>query len=172
MPAAQSSPAVQLSPATQPANNTDTTAQNDPAETAGQVQEPAQGTPAQQAEKSPQDKPLSQAELRELENERRRKEIDNVVQAFVDTYITDDMGDFEREIQVVQYIAENVQYHKDPNSMDVDIAYGALVNGKAECDGIAHAFKLLAEAAVLEAEYIGGVELDHSTGKAEGHSWN
>lgn len=83
-----------------------------------------------------------------------------VVSEFKSTYITSDMSDFEKEIQIIRYMVENCSYNKETeNSWS---AYGALVEGEAKCMGYADAFMVLGKACGLDVRYI----------VSKTHAWN
>lgn len=97
-----------------------------------------------------------------------------VVDQFLETYICDDMSDYEKELQIIQYLVENVEYDKSYYSNSIPSvsysAYGALVLDKAVCSGYARAFQVLAEACGLETDYVSGTA-EGPRGWA-GHAWN
>lgn len=98
-------------------------------------------------------------------------QIRQAVSLFCQTYIREEMTDFEKEMQIIQYLVENVTYpyarylaHAD--TKDDHSAYGALVLGEAVCEGYAEAFCWLADACDLESRFIYGW---HNN---ELHDWN
>lgn len=108
-------------------------------------------------------------------------EMDRIIQEFKDTYIEDGMSDFEKEMQIIQYMVENIEYDYDNyvSGTIPDISYtaeGALVKGAAVCDGYAKAFLQMAKACGLEAKYVSGkagacYESDGLLGNIN-HAWN
>lgn len=78
-------------------------------------------------------------------------------------------NDLEIEVYINNYLVEHCSY--DTNSAMCHTAYGALVNGKAVCDGYAHAFQLLCSKMGIACSIIEGTS-DFNDGKEEGHMWN
>lgn len=78
---------------------------------------------------------------------------------------TSNMSDYEKEVYVYDYIAKNCTY-KSKKPIDSTI-YGVFVNGKANCTGLAKAFKYLLNACGVECVQMGGYE-----NKSTGHAWN
>lgn len=104
-----------------------------------------------------------------------------VIPQIVDTIITEDISDLEKEFAINQYLCDTIEYDDDAleNAEKNDFgrvdeefndsftAYGALINGKCVCSGYAAAFKLLSQQAGLNSIVV--------TGKLEGninHAWN
>ncbi|MDO5416198.1 MAG: transglutaminase domain-containing protein [Lachnospiraceae bacterium] len=97
--------------------------------------------------------------------------IRGVVNPFLDHCIREGMTDFEKEMQIVQYLTATVTYPYDRYLAGTDTkedhnAYGALVKGEAVCEGYAEAFCWLADACGLETKFIYGV---YGGGM---HDWN
>ena len=106
---------------------------------------------------------------------KKDKAVKNVVTRFVDEYITEDMTDFEKEMMIIQYMAENIEYDwenyiNDTIPKDSYSEYGALVKGIAVCDGYADAFMQLAEACDLTVNKVIGTA--NGYGGWSGHAWN
>lgn len=100
----------------------------------------------------------------------RYQSIVNQVQAFCDDYIRAGMSDFEKEMQIVQYLTATVsfqyqRYKTGQDTADDHSVYGALVLGEAVCEGYAEAFCWLADACGLETKFING------TYYGDSHSW-
>ena len=108
-------------------------------------------------------------------------EVDHIIQEFKDTYISEGMSDFEKEMQIIQYMVENIEYTYDNYVAGTipDISYtaeGALVKGRAVCDGYSKAFMEMAKACGPEAKRITGgagacYESDGLLGNIN-HAWN
>lgn len=99
------------------------------------------------------------------------EEICSQVRLFRERYIRDSMTDFEKEMQIVQYLAANVSYPYERYRTGTDTredhcAYGALVKGEAVCEGYAEAFCWLADSCGLESRFLYGVY------ENEMHDWN
>lgn len=104
------------------------------------------------------------------------KEMQRIEQNFVNNYITDDMSDFEKEMEIVKYLCDNVEYdyetcEKIRNGSQENLigatGYGALVNGLAVCDGYSNAFYRLCSVCGIEANIVSG-----TVDTGEGHEWN
>lgn len=80
-------------------------------------------------------------------------------------------NDFEREEYINNYIIENCKYD-DAAAQTENIegnendAYGALVDGKAVCEGYARAFQLLCNKANIDCVLLSG------TTDSANHAWN
>ena len=110
------------------------------------------------------------------EDESGDAEIQNVVNNFLATFIRPEMSDLEKEIAIIKYLVENVDYDFDEYNKTIHRlnnsykAYGALVNKKAVCSGYAKAFDLLAKKCGLTTNIITG---DAYSGTIYGpHAWN
>lgn len=89
------------------------------------------------------------------------------VNEIIPRIIGSDMTDYEKELAIHDYIITNCEYGYEDYSNDYAYrAYGALVQGKAVCNGYAEAMALLLNCV--------GVENDIMTGWANGelHAWN
>jgi len=84
--------------------------------------------------------------------------------------ISENMSDFEKELYIHDRIIENCSY-KHEGALDESTAYGALVKGKAACEGYAKAAKLLLDMCSVEAYVIVG-QSKNPEGKYEGHMWD
>ena len=107
------------------------------------------------------------------ETSERDKKVAEEIAAFKNEYIKEGMSDFEKELQIIRYLVETVDYdietrrsESDAVSRDPYTAYGALVNGLAVCDGYSRAFSDMAEACGLETIRVTGI----AGGGA--HAWN
>lgn len=77
--------------------------------------------------------------------------------------ITPDMPEFERELILHDRLADHIAY-EDGNR--VHDAYGALVNGKAVCEGYAKAFQYLLQKVGIQSFMATGI------GNGDLHAWN
>lgn len=96
--------------------------------------------------------------------------IASAVQTFQQSCTWVGMTDFEKEMQIVQYLIAQVsypysRYQAGKDTADDHSAYGALVLGEAVCEGYAEAFCWLADACGLETKFIIG------SYHGERHSW-
>ena len=111
------------------------------------------------------------------EDESGNNEINQIVNHFIQNYITATMSDFEKEIQIIRYLVGTVSFDKEEvdrgsyKISDSYKAYGALVNGRAVCSGYAKAFDLLAKASDLSTNIVTGTATN-SNGSTEAHAWN
>ncbi|MBQ8961588.1 MAG: hypothetical protein IJ071_10325 [Ruminococcus sp.] len=82
-----------------------------------------------------------------------------------------DLDEYHKVLYVHDYIAENCSYDHAAlnagNDMLIYTAYGALVNGKAVCQGYAEAFSYIMELLGIEAGTVQG-----DTYNFAGHAWN
>lgn len=76
------------------------------------------------------------------------------------------MTTYEKELAIHDYLVQNVEYDAMNSGEDVHTAYGALVNGKAVCDGYSEAFQTLMEMLGIDCRRVVG------TGNQLPHSWN
>lgn len=111
----------------------------------------------------------------------KQKEIKEEVGRITKEIITDGMTDLEKETAINDYICKTAVYDQeacdhaiennmtvvDPQYLDAFNAYGVLVKKKGVCASYAAAFKLLADAAGLEAIVVTG----HLNGTLA-HAWN
>ena len=80
-------------------------------------------------------------------------------------------NDFEREEYINNYIIDNCKYddaaaENDDVQGNENDAYGALVDGKAVCEGYARAFQLLCNKANIDCVLLSG------TADSDNHAWN
>ena len=73
-------------------------------------------------------------------------------------------SEYDKEKFFNDYICENTEYVKDGEL--VSTVYGALINGKAHCEGYSRAFKYLCNLAGIECDLVCGDSF------GEGHMWN
>lgn len=79
--------------------------------------------------------------------------------------------DYEKELFFHDYLIARCAYHEDTGNWQAYTAAGALLNGKAVCEGYSRAFQLL-----LNQEGIGNYLMTGSardpSGRVDGHMWN
>lgn len=88
---------------------------------------------------------------------------------------------YEKLLYIYEYLQDHITYDEQElqrmirkGSADDPLphnAYGALVNGRAVCDGISAAFSLLAQRMDVESTMVSGSAAIHSS-KSENHAWN
>ena len=111
------------------------------------------------------------------EDESGNDEVIYAVNNFINNYITPNMTDLEKEIQIIKYLVETVSYDVDELSNEDHFindsykAYGALVNHKAVCSGYAKAFDLIAKMCGLSTTVVTG-EAINSASQNGPHAWN
>ena len=77
-------------------------------------------------------------------------------------------GDYDKAFYINEYLAKNCSYVVGSDDRGYpSTAYGCLVEGEANCEGYAKAFRLLASRAGLETAVVTGV-----TSKGENHAWD
>ena len=79
-------------------------------------------------------------------------------------------GEFEREAMIHDILAKRIEY--DLTAKNAHNAYGALVEGKAVCEGYAEALQVLLMRAGIQSHLALGVSANPTGGQAEGHEWN
>lgn len=85
----------------------------------------------------------------------------------INTSISDNMTDYEKELALHDYLTENIKYdEKNAYPFEAHTAYGALINGIAVCDGYAEAFDYLLKKVSIKSNLIYG-QIDN-----ELHAWN
>lgn len=89
--------------------------------------------------------------------------------AFFLSHITPEMSDYEKEKTLHDMLAIHVSYISADNAHN---AYGALVEGKAVCEGYAEALQYLLQRAGIQSVEIFGYGINPSTGVGEPHAWN
>ncbi len=103
------------------------------------------------------------------ETETKAKQLYEVVKNVLNTVITSDMTDYDKEIALHDYLVAHCKYSEDTAQMaesDIYRAYGALVNSDAVCNGYAEAMQLLLMCAGVNSQFV--------VGTADGidHAWN
>ena len=77
--------------------------------------------------------------------------------------------DYDKAKTLHDRLIAAVTYEATANDQN---AYGALVEGKAVCNGYARAYQHLLQKAGIEAWYVSGTSVSPSTGESVGHAWN
>ena len=96
--------------------------------------------------------------------------VKKAIEVFKAEHITEDMSDFEKEIEIIRYLVDTISYdwrnyQEDSIPDDSYTSYGALVKQIAVCDGYAKTFVNMADAC--------GMETKRVSGTAGGpHAWN
>ena len=84
--------------------------------------------------------------------------------------ITSSMSEYEREKLLHDRLAERISY--DGTGTNAHDSYGALVEGKAVCEGYAEAFQYLLQKVGIQSFIITGTSSNPASGIPEGHAWN
>ena len=78
-------------------------------------------------------------------------------------------SEFEKELYLHDVLAEQIVYIEDANAHN---SYGALVEGRAVCEGYAESFQYLLQRAGIMSFIAVGASVNPSTQQPEGHGWN
>lgn len=89
------------------------------------------------------------------------KEIDRIVYGIAEKI--KDFDEYNKSKYIYTYLAQNTEYTEGENSYNM---YGAIVEGKAKCDGYTKAYLYIMQKCGVEAGYICG------EGKGDLHAWN
>lgn len=99
----------------------------------------------------------------------KAQQLYETVRYILDTRITKEMTDYEKELALHDYLITHCVYSEDttqPPESDIYRAYGALVNQDAVCNGYAEALQLLFACVGIESEFVVG------TADGVDHAWN
>ena len=83
------------------------------------------------------------------------------VRQVIDEEIKDDMNDAEKILAIHNWLCLNCEYDFSFDNSSF-YAYGAILNGKAVCNGYAMAFKLFMDKLGIECKHVSSVQLDHA----------
>jgi hypothetical protein len=103
-------------------------------------------------------------------------EVYNKAVSIIQNIITEDMSDYEKELKIHDYLALNISFDYDDYSANFIIEeyyspYGALIKNKAEAEGIAESFRILATMAGLDCDTMYGYFFGLNPGDRP-HAWN
>ena len=91
-------------------------------------------------------------------------------QNIMDEILADKDTDYEKELAIHNYLVENCKYGyvegAESQNSTAYSSYGALVDGKAVCDGYSQAMKLLCDLEGISCDIVIG------SAKGENHAWN
>lgn len=103
------------------------------------------------------------------ETETKAKELYTVLKQILDSQITPDMTDYEKELALHDYLITHCVYSdqavQQPDS-DIYRAYGAMVKQDAVCNGYAEAMQLMLLCAGVNSKFVIG------TADGVDHAWN
>jgi len=83
--------------------------------------------------------------------------------------ITSTMSEYEKELYLHDRLAERITYAEAANAHN---AYGALVDGKAVCEGYAEALQYLLQRVGIQSFLAVGAGINPVTNATENHEWN
>lgn len=112
------------------------------------------------------------------ELKRKEKLVNEKVQEIVKSTITNEMGEYEKEKALYDYLVNNCEYDMDTFNSGVwdknNDEYSALINGLSMCKGYAQAMNRLLKAANIESKIVIGDIIDAEEPDKEklGHAWN
>ena len=97
-----------------------------------------------------------------------RNEYDRAVSEIL-AGINPEWSEFERELYIHDYLAGEITYTEAENAHN---SFGAIVEGKAVCEGYAEAFQYLCQRVGIQSFIAIGSSVNPSTSSPEGHAWN
>lgn len=112
------------------------------------------------------------------ELKRKEKLVNEKVQEIVKNTITNEMGEYEKEKALYDYLVNNCEYDMDTLNSGVwdknNDEYSALINGLSMCKGYAQAMNRLLKAVNIESKIVIGDIIDKEEPDKEklGHAWN
>ncbi|MBQ4333487.1 MAG: hypothetical protein IJC33_06895 [Clostridia bacterium] len=83
--------------------------------------------------------------------------------------VTGSMSEYEKELYLHDTLAGMISYVEDTHAHN---AYGALVEGKAVCEGYAEALQYLLQRVGIQSFLAIGASINPGTNAAENHEWN
>jgi hypothetical protein len=90
----------------------------------------------------------------------------NRYEQILDECVRTDMSAYEKELAVHDYLVEHVEYDSTQAAEDTHTAYGAVVLGRAVCDGYMESFQTLMDLLGIQSICVVG------EGNGEPHGWN
>lgn len=101
---------------------------------------------------------------------KKAKELEKVKKDFMKTLSAPD-DEWQTELEIHDFIINNCKYDNNDTDYSRSSSYGALVDGKAACEGYSKAAKLLLDEAGIENGIVFGTAKNES-GKSTAHMWN
>ena len=80
-------------------------------------------------------------------------------------------NDYSKIKYVHDYLVDNINYDTSISESNIYNIYGALINGKAVCEGYARSFKYIMDDFKIPCIIACGIAVN-SSGKSESHAWN
>lgn len=106
----------------------------------------------------------------------RENKVNEKVQEIINSVITSEMSDYEKEKALHDYLVNNCEYDRrlfyGNMPRESYTAYGALIEGKAVCQGYAIAMDKLLKAVGIETMIVVGESSSEGNGEYENHAWN
>ena len=107
---------------------------------------------------------LTETESNEI-SQKLNKKVNEIVSS-----IETSSSEYEKELYIHNYVCENTVYDENTFNSDGDTAYGALLNGKAICEGYSRAIQILLDAVDIDNYLVIGDGITDV--KIEPHMWN
>ena len=107
---------------------------------------------------------MSASQIQNMRNEITRKAKDIIIELNLGS-----KSDYDKIYEINKYLCDSVDYPEAPFVNHDYTPYGALIDGRAVCDGYSRATKILAEMCGLDCYYVLGRCGDSDT---YNHSWN
>jgi hypothetical protein len=93
----------------------------------------------------------------------------NKVKEVIAEYIHPNMTDYDKELAIHDYIINSVEYDNSASLPEEShTPYGALIKGRAVCNGYSDSFKIFMDALGIECEIVYG----EAGSKSQKHAWN
>lgn len=99
-----------------------------------------------------------------------KRELDEVCEKVISS-LSDPDNEWQTELEIHDYIIGNCKYMLEENEASYSTSYGALVGGKAACEGYSKAAKLLLDKAGIRNGVVSG-EAENEDGDVSPHMWN
>ena len=99
-----------------------------------------------------------------------KKQIDGICETVMASF-TDISDEWQTELEIHDYIIDNCEYQLDNGNGEQSTVYGALVEGKAACEGYSKAAKLLLDKAGIFSAVVSGMA-ENESGEVSPHMWN
>lgn len=100
----------------------------------------------------------------------QREETEKVKQDIIAS-LSDTDDEWQTELEIHDYIVDNCTYELSEPRLVCSSVYGALVNGRAACEGYSRAAKLLFDEVGIESALVSGISKDEG-GEEGPHMWN
>lgn len=100
----------------------------------------------------------------------QKEELMQVAEGVISSLSVPD-DEWQTELEIHDYIVDNCRYKLSEPKLVYSSSYGALVNGKAACEGYSKAAKLLFDMAGIESSVVSGISKNFD-GEEGAHMWN